>query len=124
MGELVEKRGWKRKEGEVKNLELVQRAYALLQERPGVRLEWIRAHDGSRWNEYADALATGYLRAALSGRYCEPPPASAIAPAGLSSGAGIAPSGASRAMPLRRRGSSRMAMAIARQRSEAESAPR
>jgi len=57
-----EKRGWKRKEGEVKNLELVQRAYALLQERPGVRVEWVRAHDGTRWNEYADALSTAYLR--------------------------------------------------------------
>lgn len=57
-----EARGWKRKEGEVKNLELVQRAYALLKERPLVSLEWIRAHDGSRWNEYADALSTAYLR--------------------------------------------------------------
>ena len=60
-----EKRGWKRKEGEVKNLELVQRAFALLKERPHVRLEWIRAHDGSRWNEYADALSTAYLRSEL-----------------------------------------------------------
>jgi len=57
-----EKRGWQRKEGEVKNLELVQRAYGLAQERPRVRIQWIRAHDGSRWNEYADALSTAYLR--------------------------------------------------------------
>lgn len=55
-------RGWKRKEGEVKNLDLVQRAWALVQERPQVRIEWIRAHDGSRWNEYADALSTAYQR--------------------------------------------------------------
>jgi ribonuclease HI len=27
-------------------------------ERPGVKMQWIKAHDGSRWNEYADALAT------------------------------------------------------------------
>jgi ribonuclease HI len=27
-----------------------------------VTLAWIRAHDGSRWNEYADALATTFLR--------------------------------------------------------------
>lgn len=60
-----EKRGWKRKDGEVANLELVQRAYALYQERPGVSLEWIRAHDGSLWNEYADSLATAYLRPVL-----------------------------------------------------------
>ena len=57
-----EARGWRRKGGEVKNLELVQRAYALAGERPHARIRWIRAHDGSRWNEYADALATAYLR--------------------------------------------------------------
>ncbi len=55
--------GWRRRDGEVKNLELVQRAYALFRERPHVRIQWIRAHDGSRWNEYADSLATAYLRA-------------------------------------------------------------
>ena len=57
-----EARGWRRKGGEVKNLDLVQRAYALAGERPRARIQWIRAHDGSRWNEYADALATAYLR--------------------------------------------------------------
>lgn len=57
-----EARGWKRREGEVKNLELVQEAYRLAKERPDVSLRWIRAHDGSRWNEYADALSTAHLR--------------------------------------------------------------
>jgi ribonuclease HI len=57
-----EKRGWVRREGEVKNLDLVQRAYALAQARPRVRIQWIKAHDGSRWNEYADALSTAHLR--------------------------------------------------------------
>ena len=57
-----EKLGWKRKEGEVKNLELVQRAYFLTLDRPGVKIKWIRAHDGSRWNEYADSLSTAYMR--------------------------------------------------------------
>lgn len=51
-------RGWRRKDGEIKNLELVQEAYDLLTQHPGVRMQWIKAHDGSRWNEYADALAT------------------------------------------------------------------
>ena len=60
-----ERRGWKRSTGEVQNLELVQRAFALAKERPKVRIQWIRAHDGSRWNEYADALATAYLRDSL-----------------------------------------------------------
>lgn len=58
-----ERRGWKRTTGEVKNLELVQEAYALAKARPRARIQWIRAHDGSRWNEYADALSTAYLRA-------------------------------------------------------------
>ena len=57
-----ERRGWRRKDGPVKNLDLVQRAYQLAAERRGARIRWIRAHDGSLWNEYADALATAYLR--------------------------------------------------------------
>ena len=57
-----EARGWKRKEGEIANLDLVKRAWELVQERPKTSLEWIRAHDGSRWNEYADALSTAHLR--------------------------------------------------------------
>lgn len=57
-----EKRGWRRKTGPIKNLELVQDLYALAKQHPGCTLEWIRAHDGSRWNEYADALAASYQR--------------------------------------------------------------
>jgi ribonuclease HI len=55
-------RGWKRKDGEIKNLELVREIYELLQQRPQVKLQWIAAHSGNRWNEYADALATAYRR--------------------------------------------------------------
>ena len=58
-----EKRGWRRKSGEIKNLELVQELYALAKARPDVELRWIKAHSGLRWNEYADALATAYRRA-------------------------------------------------------------
>jgi len=57
-----EKRGWRRKSGPIANLELVQELYTLAQEHPRASLTWIKAHDGSRWNEYADALATTYLR--------------------------------------------------------------
>ena len=57
------RRGWKRRTGPVMNLDLVQRAYVLSQERPRAHIRWIRAHDGARWNEYADALATAYMRA-------------------------------------------------------------
>jgi ribonuclease HI len=52
-----EKRGWKRKGGPIKNLELVQELYTLAQAKPRIELQWIRAHEGTRWNEYADALA-------------------------------------------------------------------
>lgn len=52
-----EKRGWKRKTGPIANLELVKELWALYQQRPNVTVRWIKAHDGSRWNEYADALA-------------------------------------------------------------------
>jgi ribonuclease HI len=56
-------RGWSKKSpGPIANLDLVKRAHALFEERPEVELEWIRAHIGNRWNEYADALATSYRR--------------------------------------------------------------
>jgi ribonuclease HI len=54
--------GWKKKSGPVANLELVKEAFALAEERPNVRVKWIRAHSGYRWNEYADSLATSYRR--------------------------------------------------------------
>jgi ribonuclease HI len=55
-------RGWRRKSGPIANLELVQRAFELYEQRPGVVVKWIQAHSGYRWNEYADALATSYRR--------------------------------------------------------------
>jgi ribonuclease HI len=60
-----ERNGWKRRDGEVKNLDLVQEAFALFKERPLARLQWIKAHDGSLWNEYADALSTAYMSSEL-----------------------------------------------------------
>lgn len=56
-----EERGWKRKTGPIKNLDLVKRLWTLAQAKTGLELQWIRAHDGSRWNEYADALASSYM---------------------------------------------------------------
>ena len=56
-----ERRGWKRKSGPIANLELVRRLYDLAGRHPKVELRWIKAHDGSRWNEYADALASAYM---------------------------------------------------------------
>ena len=57
-----ERRGWKRKTGPIANLELVKELYSLAGQHSKATLTWIRAHDGSKWNEYADALATSYMR--------------------------------------------------------------
>ena len=57
-----ERRGWKRKTGPVENLDLVKEAYRLHQAHKKAKLRWIKAHDGSLWNEYADALATAFQR--------------------------------------------------------------
>lgn len=55
-----EQRGWRRKKGPIANLELVRELWDLANRHPHVTLQWIKAHDGSRWNEYADALASAY----------------------------------------------------------------
>lgn len=60
-----ERNGWKRKSGPIANLELVKELYSLKQERPNVRLKWIKAHDGSLWNEYVDSLASAWTRSEL-----------------------------------------------------------
>ncbi len=52
-----EKRGWKRKSGPVENLDLVKKVYTGYKRRPELKLQWIKAHVGFRWNEYADQLA-------------------------------------------------------------------
>ena len=59
------RRGWKRKTGPIQNLELVKELFFKLQGRPELTLEWIRAHDGSVWNEYADSLANAWRREEL-----------------------------------------------------------
>lgn len=56
-----ERAGWKRKSGPIKNLELVQELWELHKSHPRVKLEWIKAHNGWLWNEYADALASSAL---------------------------------------------------------------
>lgn len=60
-----ERNGWKKKGGEIKNLELVQELLALHRAHSGCRLEWIAAHSGNRWNEYADSLASAWRREQL-----------------------------------------------------------
>ena len=60
-----ERKGWKRKAGPIKNLELVQELLALYRAHQTCGLLWIAAHSGNRWNEYADSLATAWMRASL-----------------------------------------------------------
>jgi ribonuclease HI len=60
-----ERRGWTRKTGPIQNLDLVQELYAKATARPELTLEWIAAHAGARWNEYADSLSTAYRRDVL-----------------------------------------------------------
>lgn len=60
-----EKKGWTRKGAPLKNLDLVKELLALYRAHPDCPLEWMRAHAGSRWNEYADSLATAWRRSEL-----------------------------------------------------------
>jgi ribonuclease HI len=57
-----ERKGWKKKGGPIKNLELVKELLALARAHPRAKLEWIEAHSGNRWNEYADSLASAWRR--------------------------------------------------------------
>ena len=60
-----ERKGWKRKGEPLKNLDLVKELLALYRRHPGCKLEWIAAHNGYRWNEYADSLASAWRREEL-----------------------------------------------------------
>ena len=56
------KNGWKRKTGDIANLDLVRQLYDLAKAHPHVKLEWIKAHNGWLWNEYADSLSAAWTR--------------------------------------------------------------
>lgn len=60
-----ERKGWKKKGGPIKNLDLVQALLELHRSHHECSLEWIPGHSGSRWNEYADSLSTAWLREEL-----------------------------------------------------------
>jgi ribonuclease HI len=49
-------RGWRRKDGPLLNIDLLQRLDQLQSRRP-VRWEWVRGHAGDLGNEHADRLA-------------------------------------------------------------------
>lgn len=49
-------KGWKKKSGPIKNLEIVKELYELYHRYP-VRLTWTRGHVGTKYNEMADEWA-------------------------------------------------------------------
>jgi len=63
-----ERNGWKKKNknsGEIKNLQRVKQLLELYRAHPSCPLQWIEAHTGHRWNEYADCLAGAWMREEL-----------------------------------------------------------
>lgn len=50
------KNGWRKKSGEIKNLDIVQKLYELYRENP-VELVWVKGHAGMEMNELADEWA-------------------------------------------------------------------
>jgi ribonuclease HI len=52
-----EKNGWKKKTGEIKNLEIIKQAYVLYNEiKEAVLLSHVKAHAGTEGNELADRM--------------------------------------------------------------------
>lgn len=51
-----EAKGWKKANGPIKNLEIVQKLYELYKKYP-VKLVWVRGHVGTEMNELADEWA-------------------------------------------------------------------
>lgn len=61
-----EKNGWKKKGGEIKNLDLVQEVYPLYRQ-SNATLVWVRGHVGDPGNELADEWANKAREKVLAG---------------------------------------------------------
>lgn len=54
-----EKKNWKNSQKKtVENLELWKEIHTL--RHPYIKIEWVRGHDGNKWNEYCDSLTRNY----------------------------------------------------------------
>jgi ribonuclease HI len=54
-----EKKNWKTSTNKkVENLELWQEIHKL--RHPYIKVQWVRGHDGNKWNEYCDSLTRNY----------------------------------------------------------------
>jgi ribonuclease HI len=62
-----EEKGWKKKGGEIKNLDIVKEAHSLY-EASRATLIWVRGHEGDEGNEMADKWANKAREQHLSGR--------------------------------------------------------
>ncbi|HEX3528865.1 MAG TPA: ribonuclease HI [Thermoanaerobaculia bacterium] len=58
--------GWKRKDGELQNVDLWRRLAELIKEHH-IKWDWVKGHAGDRWNERADELATAAIKAQRKG---------------------------------------------------------
>ncbi len=54
--------GWKRKDGQLLNVDLWRRLAELIKEHH-IKWDWVKGHAGDRWNERADELATAAIKA-------------------------------------------------------------
>ena len=52
-----EKNGWRKKSGEIKNLDIVKELFRLYKENTEAKLIWVRGHAGTEYNELADQWA-------------------------------------------------------------------
>ena len=60
-----ERQGWRRRKGEIKNLDLVQEVLSLYRQHPNCTVRWTPGHAGNQWNDYADDLATRWMNPEL-----------------------------------------------------------
>jgi len=58
--------GWKRKDGELQNVDLWRRLAELIKEHQ-IKWDWVKGHAGDRWNERADVLASAAIKAQRKG---------------------------------------------------------